>query len=158
MPGVSLCHKEIDRFPSSSTAPKSEILGSKLNLTGTKAKVAPIFLTYLATCCSTPELNWVTFASNTADRLDAVTGESFDRHGYVYSKDGEPIGFASKSSPKTNSLCKLFRIGEGEAFIRAHAITAVHRKDMPEFNDDFSKLIQFAKDNIGWRAVNASKA
>ena len=29
MPGVCLCHKEIDRFPSSSTAPKSEILGSK---------------------------------------------------------------------------------------------------------------------------------
>ena len=28
MPGVCLCHKEIDRFPSSSTAPKSEILGS----------------------------------------------------------------------------------------------------------------------------------
>ena len=27
MPGVCLCHKEIDRFPSSSTAPKSEILG-----------------------------------------------------------------------------------------------------------------------------------
>ena len=26
MPGVCLCHKEIDRFPSSSTAPKSEIL------------------------------------------------------------------------------------------------------------------------------------
>lgn len=30
MPGVCLCHKEIDRFPSSSTAPKSEILGSKI--------------------------------------------------------------------------------------------------------------------------------
>ena len=29
MPGVCLCHKEIDRFPSSSTAPKSEILGRK---------------------------------------------------------------------------------------------------------------------------------
>ena len=29
MPGVCLCHKEIDRFPSSSTAPKSEILGGK---------------------------------------------------------------------------------------------------------------------------------
>ena len=29
MPGVCLCHKEIDRFPSSSTAPKSEILGDK---------------------------------------------------------------------------------------------------------------------------------
>ena len=28
MPGVCLYHKEIDRFPSSSTAPKSEILGS----------------------------------------------------------------------------------------------------------------------------------
>ena len=28
MPGVCLCHKEIDRFPSSSTAPKSEILGT----------------------------------------------------------------------------------------------------------------------------------
>ena len=27
MPGVCLCHKEIDRFPSSSTVPKSEILG-----------------------------------------------------------------------------------------------------------------------------------
>ena len=32
MPGVCLCHKEIDRFPSSSTAPKSEILGWKGNL------------------------------------------------------------------------------------------------------------------------------
>ena len=31
MPGVCLCHKEIDRFPSSSTAPKSEILGKYLN-------------------------------------------------------------------------------------------------------------------------------
>ena len=31
MPGVCLCHKEIDRFPSSSTAPKSEILGFKWN-------------------------------------------------------------------------------------------------------------------------------
>ena len=30
MPGVCLCHKEIDRFPSSSTAPKSEILGLEL--------------------------------------------------------------------------------------------------------------------------------
>lgn len=29
MPGVCLCHKEIDRFPSSSTAPKSEILGGR---------------------------------------------------------------------------------------------------------------------------------
>ena len=34
MPGVCLYHKEIDRFPSSSTAPKSEILGyQKLALT-----------------------------------------------------------------------------------------------------------------------------
>ena len=32
MPGVCLCHKEIDRFPSSSTAPKSEILGFLLTL------------------------------------------------------------------------------------------------------------------------------
>ena len=30
MPGVCLCHKEIDRFPSSSTAPKSEILGREV--------------------------------------------------------------------------------------------------------------------------------
>ena len=30
MPGVCLCHKEIDRFPSSSTAPKSEILGIEM--------------------------------------------------------------------------------------------------------------------------------
>lgn len=30
MPGVCLCHKEIDRFPSSSTAPKSEILGCEV--------------------------------------------------------------------------------------------------------------------------------
>ena len=35
MPGVCLCHKEIDRFPSSSTAPKSEILGGKGFLSGT---------------------------------------------------------------------------------------------------------------------------
>ena len=33
MPGVCLCHKEIDRFPSSSTAPKSEILGSNIDKT-----------------------------------------------------------------------------------------------------------------------------
>ena len=32
MPGVCLCHKEIDRFPSSSTAPKSEILGDQIAL------------------------------------------------------------------------------------------------------------------------------
>ena len=32
MPGVCLCHKEIDRFPSSSTAPKSEILGCTIQL------------------------------------------------------------------------------------------------------------------------------
>ena len=30
MPGVCLYHKEIDRFPSSSTAPKSEILGLRV--------------------------------------------------------------------------------------------------------------------------------
>lgn len=35
MPGVCLCHKEIDRFPSSSTAPKSEILGRKVIKTRT---------------------------------------------------------------------------------------------------------------------------
>ena len=34
MPGVCLCHKEIDRFPSSSTAPKSEILGSRYEAFG----------------------------------------------------------------------------------------------------------------------------
>ena len=42
MPGVCLCHKEIDRFPSSSTAPKSEILGSQEPvLTSTKAPGYP---------------------------------------------------------------------------------------------------------------------
>ena len=39
MPGVCLCHKEIDRFPSSSTAPKSEILGLKHIPNGLEAEI-----------------------------------------------------------------------------------------------------------------------
>lgn len=45
MPGVCLCHKEIDRFPSSSTAPKSEILGVKKAVIGRDSKVN--HLTYI---------------------------------------------------------------------------------------------------------------
>ena len=50
MPGVCLCHKEIDRFPSSSTAPKSEILGyiiySNAPYVGLLGTVIGIMLTF----------------------------------------------------------------------------------------------------------------
>ena len=45
MPGVCLCHKEIDRFPSSSTAPKSEILGEEAKVgTSTTKLITPATL------------------------------------------------------------------------------------------------------------------
>ena len=44
MPGVCLCHKEIDRFPSSSTAPKSEILGKKMLAWKQSSRRKPLIL------------------------------------------------------------------------------------------------------------------